>query len=170
MHLKVFWWHDAIKGFAKQGLHEALWFQKSREFAIGQGTNGGVVFLENNVVVVPMSGSSLRGGKRRVRRVKLLNTGNIPENMKLVGKLPLGIRNLKRAREKLSIEAVVCLCTHPGVIKFFAINDTTMECYGQWWNRRMLKNMFEVDIKYCDPDDIGDTRYDANPYTLSYGV
>lgn len=166
VHQKVFWWHDAVKGFAKQGLHGAPWWQKSREFAFGQGAAGGVVFLEKGVVVVPLSGSSVRGGNGRVRRVTLQNSRHIPSHMELAGKLPLDIGNLKRAREKLSIEALVCPCTHPGVIKFFALNDTTMECYAQWWNGGTLKDMFEVDHDYREPDEIGDIGYDPNPQTL----
>lgn len=113
-----------------------------------------------------MSNSSVRGENGRVRRVKLQNSRYIPETIELAGKLPLDIGNLKRAMEKLLIEALVCPCTHHGVIKFFAIHDTTMECYPQWWNGGMLKDMWESNKKYADLDEVGDLGYGPNQYTM----
>jgi len=86
--------------------------------------------------------------------------------MELAGKMALYADQLKKSREKLSIEALVCPCDHPRVINFFAINDMTMECYSQWWSGERLRDMFTLDQQNRDPDEIGDVAYDETPQTI----
>ena len=165
LHKKVYWWHDAMHNQSSRNICSAPWFQQSQHLALGQGA-AGVVFLERGVVVVPLSSHSKQGGNGRVRKVTLQNSKHIPETMELAGKTSLHIDNLKKAREKLSIEALVCPCDHPGVIKFFAINDMTMECYSQWWNGGTLGAMFILDKNNRDPEEIGELAYHATPQTM----
>jgi Protein kinase domain len=166
LHKKVYWWHDAMRPLSSHNVRSAPWFQRSQNLAFGQVAAGGVVFLDRGVVVVPLSGHTKQGGNGRVRKVCLQNSKHIPEKMELAGKSALHIDQLKKAREKLSIEALVCPCDHPGVIKFFAINDMTMECYSQWWNGGTLGAMFTLDEKNRDPDEIGELAYHATPQTM----
>jgi hypothetical protein len=166
LHKMVYWWHDAVRGLSSSNIRAAPWFQQSQNLALGQGASAGVVFLDKGVVVVPLTGLSFRGGNGRVRKVCLQNSKHIPETMELAGKTALHVDNLKKSREKLSIEALVCPCTHPGVIKFFAINDMTMECYSQWWNGGTLGDMFTLDQQNRDPEEIGELAYHATPQTM----
>ena len=166
LHKKLYWWHDAMRPLSSSNVRGAPWFQQSQNLALGQVGAGGVVFLDQGVVVVPLSGHSQQGGNGRVRKVSLQNSRHISPTMELAGKTALYVDQLKKSREKLSIEALVCPCNHPGVIKFFAINDMTMECYSQWWNGGTLGAMFTLDQKNRDPDEIGELAYHATPQTM----
>ena len=175
LHKKVYWWHEAMRGLSSNNIRSAPWFQRSQNLAFGQQAVGGVVFLERGVVVVPLSGHNKQGGHRRVRKVCLQNSNHIPENMELAGKSAVRVDDLKKSREKLSIEALVCPCDHPGVIKFFVINDMTMECYSQWWNGGTLGVMFTLDEKTRDPDEIGGGGLPCNStnnasHETTYGI
>ena len=86
LHKKVYWWHDAVHGLSLHNIYSAPWFQQSQNLAFGQVAAGGVVFLDNGVVVVPLSGHSKQGGNRRVRKVCLQNSKHILEKMELAGK------------------------------------------------------------------------------------
>ena len=166
LHKKVYWWHDAMRPLASHNVRLSPWYQKNQNLAFGQAAAGGVVFLERGVVVVPLSVHTNQGGHGRVRKVCLQNSKHVPEKMILAGKSALNVDELKKSREKLSIEALVCPCDHPGVIKFFAINDMTMECYSQWWNGGTLGAMFTLDEKKPDYDEIGELAYHATPQTM----
>lgn len=163
LHKKVYWWHEAVRGLASSNVRAAPWFQQSQSLAHGQGAAAGVVFLDRGVAVVPLSGHSRQGGHGRVRKVCIQNSRHIPDTMELAGKTALYADQLKKSREKLSIEALVCPCDHAGVIKFFAINDMTMECYSLWWNGGTLGEMFTLDRKHPEPEEPRELAYHATP-------
>jgi hypothetical protein len=58
---------------------------------------------------------------------------NIPSDIDFVGKLPKATDDFAQMDER-SLEALACLVSHAGVIKFWALHPNTMEAYLLWWN------------------------------------
>jgi hypothetical protein len=58
---------------------------------------------------------------------------NIPSDIDFAGKLPKANEDFDQKQER-SMEALACLVSHAGVIKFWALHPNTIEAYTLWWN------------------------------------
>ena len=114
-------WHEAA---LKSAMEKYMW-----------GTVQGV---PKGTKIVPLSGDQ-EGGFGKVRKVRIVGMVTIPETLVFAGKMSKAVDETKK-RHEASIEAMVCRIQHPGVIKFFAVHDWTMEAYTLWWNGDCIQN------------------------------
>jgi hypothetical protein len=80
-------------------------------------------------------------------KVQIERFNCIPSTIKLVGETPKIDEKWEMCKQR-SVEALVCSCEHPSVIKFFSIHVKTMEAYTLWWNGGPLQEMLDYSKKY----------------------
>jgi hypothetical protein len=73
----------------------------------------------------------VEGGYAKIRRVRISRMENIPSDIDFAGKLLKANEDFDQRQER-SMEALACLVSHAGMIKFWALHPNTMEAYTLW--------------------------------------
>ncbi len=118
------------------------WREQAMKSAFEQHLHGGVVFLPRSAKVVVQPGQLQEGGYGIVKKVRIQRMDGIPPTIDFAAKQSKAVDEREKRQER-SMEALACPISHPGIIKFWAINSITMEAYTLWWNGGSLKTFWE---------------------------
>ena len=108
-----------------------------------QGRHG-VIWLPQNVEIIPMDYQTFQGSYGVVRRVIIRGASFIPDWIEFPGKTMKAKDSLENRKEH-SVEALACPVDHPGVITIHYLNMRTYELYSLWWNGGSIWDMRNYD-------------------------
>ena len=92
-----------------------------------------MIWLPQNVEIIPMDHQTFQGSYGMVRRVIIRGASFIPEWIEFAGKTMKAKHSLENRKER-SVEALACPMDHPRVIKIQYLNMRTYKSYSLWWN------------------------------------
>jgi hypothetical protein len=130
--------------YSKKHTKSLPWRDEAEKDLLKQKLAGAVAWLPRSAKVVEQPGQKFEGAEGTVRKVRIARVSSIPPDVDFAGKRPK-VEGMRKRREQVSLEAMVCPVVHPGVIKISFINPRDYEGYTLWWNGGSLWN-FETRI------------------------
>jgi hypothetical protein len=139
---EISWRAKFTKNFSQKKLSLTPWMEEGAWNLFTKITSYGVLWIPSMANVFLLLGGDIQGGYGVVHKMWIKRFNHIRNTIELTRNTPKTYDKWETCKQH-SMKALVYLCEHLSVIKFFAIHVETMKVYTLWWNGGTLWEMLD---------------------------